>query len=98
MRGTEISQTVRAKVYARDSWEDTPCCVFCGRPWPEVHHYVERSRGGLGIEENLVCLCTLCHKKLHQGDENIKDYARAYLQDKYADWEESALIARKGEK
>lgn len=98
MRGTEISPKVRARVYQRDSWDDTPCCIFCGRPWPEVHHYVERSRGGLGIEENLVCLCTQCHTNLHGGDEDIKRYARAYLQDKYPNWNEKALIAGKGEK
>ena len=98
MQGTQIDPDVREAVYARDSWEETPCCIYCGRPYPEVHHYVERSRGGLGIEENLVCLCTTCHKKLHGGDKYIKLYAKAYLEDKYPGWDEKSLVAKKGEK
>lgn len=97
MQKTEISPEVRAVVYKRDSWEETPCCVFCGRPYPEVHHYVERSRGGMGVEQNLICLCPSCHRKLHNGDRNIKVFCKAYLEDKYEGWEENAQIVQKGE-
>lgn len=100
MQRTEISREVRQKVYQRDSWEDTVCCVFCGKPFtrdfrPEVHHYVERSRGGMGIEQNLVCLCASCHKKLHNGDQRIKEYVKMYLESKYEDWDEKSLIVTK---
>lgn len=93
---TGISERVRARVYARDSWEECPCCIVCGRPYPQVHHYIERSRGGLGIEENLVCLCAGCHAKLHQ--EAYKDmtaFVREYLKNHYEDWDEKKLIYRK---
>lgn len=94
---THISQEVREKVYQRDSWEDCPCCVYCGKPrGVEVHHFIERSRGGLGIEENLVCLCKACHTKVHQGDTDIQNFLRAYLSDFYEGWNEKSLIARKG--
>lgn len=93
---THISQEVRDRVYERDSWEDCPCCVYCGKPRGiEVHHFIERSRGGKGIEENLVCLCKQCHTKIHQGDTDLQNFIRAYLSDNYEGWNEEMLIARK---
>ena len=95
---TGIDDRVRDAVLKRDSWEDTPCCVCCGSPHNiELHHYVERSRGGLGREQNLICLCHKCHTKLHEGDEQVKEYCKAYLKDCYKGWSESKQIARKGE-
>ena len=98
MQRTEISPEIRRKVYERDSWEETPCCIYCGKQRPEVHHYVERSRGGMGIPENLVCLCYECHRRLHNGDTHIKRYCRSYLESKYEDWNENDVIVRKGDK
>lgn len=96
VRGTEITPSVRNMVYERDSYDDHPCCVWCGNPYVEVHHYIERSRGGKGIEENLVCLCKRCHARLHDtADEEIKGFIRDYLKEQYDGWNEEALIARK---
>lgn len=93
---THISQEVRDRVYERDSYEDWPCCIFCGRPRGiEVHHFIERSRGGKGVEENLVCLCKKCHTKVHQGDTDLQNFIREYLSSHYEDWSEESLIARK---
>lgn len=93
---THISQEVRDRVYERDSYEDWPCCIFCGRPRGiEVHHFIERSRGGKGVEENLVCLCKKCHTKVHQGDTELQNFIREYLSSHYEDWNEETLIARK---
>ena len=93
---THVSQDVREKVYERDSYDGWPCCIFCGHPRGiEVHHFIERSRGGRGIEENLVCLCKKCHTKIHQGDTDIQNYIRSYLSEHYEDWDEQSLIARK---
>ena len=98
MRGTGISKSVRQKVYERDSWDGAACCVYCGRPYPEIHHYIERSRGGLGIEENLVCLCTVCHKQLHDtGDKRIKRFIKEYLQEHYEGWAEESLTGGKND-
>lgn len=94
---TAIPNDVRYKVYERDSYDGCPCCIWCGKPkYIQVHHYIERSRGGLGIEENLVCLCNQCHSALHKGNKDIEAYVRIYLSTKYSDWKEDALIARKG--
>lgn len=98
MQGTEISEKVRQEVYKRDSWDGTPCCIRCGRPYPQVHHYIERSRGGLGIEENLVCLCYKCHGELHNKNyREMSDFVREYLINHYEDWDERKLIRRKYE-
>lgn len=93
---TGISEQVRKRVYARDSFDDWPCCIRCGSPYHiEIHHFVERSRGGMGIEENLVCLCAYCHSKLHNGDRSVRDFCEEYLKAEYPGWEESKVIYRR---
>lgn len=93
---THIPKDVRDRVYERDSYDGCPCCTWCGRPkYVEVHHFIERSRGGKGIEENLVCLCKQCHTKIHQGDTDLQNFVRDYLSEHYEGWNEEMLIARK---
>lgn len=93
---TEIPINVRQRVYDRDSWDGAPCCIICGKPYPQVHHYVERSRGGLGIEENLVCLCASCHGKADGPQRTlIANHIRQYLMNKYPNWDESKLVKEK---
>lgn len=45
--------------------EQNFCCASCGesRYKLEVHHRVPRSRGGANNRENIVGLCTKCHKE-----------------------------------
>lgn len=38
------------------------CCEVCGAPYPETHHIIFRSQGGLNIEWNYKDLCALHHK------------------------------------
>ena len=99
MQKTAISNRTRQKVLERDSYDGAPCCIYCGSPYGiEIHHFVERSRGGMGVEENLVCLCSRCHRKLHDTESaEIKDFIRAYLSCRYEDWAEGKQIVRKYE-
>lgn len=93
---TAIPDEVRTRVYTRDSWDGCPCCVKCGRPYPQIHHFIERSRGGLGIEQNLVCLCADCHRYLHDKDyTGMTEFVRQYLKSKYPDWDETKLVKEK---
>lgn len=57
-----ISPAVKRAVAERDGG----ICVVCGRNvgLPEGH-YIPRSKMGLGIEENIVCICPECHDKQH---------------------------------
>ena len=64
-RACDISQKVKAAVWERDGG----CCVICGRrdtAAPNAH-YIRRSRGGLGIAENIVTLCAECHRRQDNG-------------------------------
>ena len=93
---TEINSKVRERVKKRDSWEGANCCIYCGSPHGiQVHHFIERSRGGMGIEQNLVSLCYRCHAKLHGGDTEIKNFCWEYLHERYPDYTERDLIYRK---
>lgn len=93
---TSISPEVREAVWRRDRGR----CVLCGStkagPWC---HYIPRSRGGLGIEENIVTLCEYHHRILDQGHGSDRCTARqdirAYLQALYPGWSETNLIYRK---
>lgn len=58
---------LRMKVLARDDYR----CVICGRRprdyidlQLDVHHLIPRRMGGPTAEENLVTLCSTCHKGL----------------------------------
>jgi 5-methylcytosine-specific restriction endonuclease McrA len=50
-------------VLARDGWR----CQLCGSPMHlQVHHRQLRSHSGDDTEENLITLCTECHRRIHR--------------------------------
>ena len=83
----EISEKNRKAVLERDSIDGCPCCIYCGKPFPNggahLHHVKRRSQGGPGVVENLVTLCWKCHAELHNGDMDIQRYCEKYLHEKY---------------
>lgn len=101
-KSTDIPMSVKKKVFERDNG----CCVICGNNYNVMPnaHYIPRSKGGLGIEENIVTLCTeltpnKCHRKYDFGtkeqQEKIHDSIKKYLQSKYEDWDEDKLVYKK---
>ena len=53
---------LRNVVLLRDGWR----CQACGGMANlEVHHQQFRSRHGSDIADNLITLCTICHRSLH---------------------------------
>jgi hypothetical protein len=95
-KATAISMTVRKNVYARDQF-----CIFCGRSDRlEAMHFIPRSKGGLGIEENLAMGCLWCHGLL---DQSVNRPAmlvefRRHLDSFYPEFTDDMRVYRKGEK
>lgn len=101
-KATDISMSVKKKVWERDKGR----CVLCGNycnVMPNAH-FIPRSKGGLGIEENIITLCTeltpnKCHRRYDFGTreerEEIKEYLREYLKSKYPNWNEEDLYYKK---
>ena len=92
-KATDIPQSVKIIVYARDDG----MCIFCGRPGLPNAHFIARSQGGLGIEENIITACPVCHEKLDNSParRRMKSIAAEYLKDKYPEWDERKLVYQK---
>lgn len=101
-KATDISQKVKKIVFERDGGQ----CVVCGNSYNVMPnaHYISRSKGGLGIEQNVVTLCTeftqnKCHRKYDFGTyeerNKIKKIIHDYLKSKYKNWNEEDLIYKK---
>lgn len=90
-----ITDEARKAVYRRDNGR----CVFCHRPGNPEAHYIPRSKGGLGIEKNILTLCRECHRRYDQGTANERNWMRSvfrdYLKGQYQDWDEDKLIYHK---
>lgn len=103
-KACDITKAVKDKVWERDNGR----CVVCDNRYNVMPnaHYISRAHGGLGIEENIVTLCTnLTENKCHHFFDNgtaeerkvIGDKIRNHLQNHYPNWDESKLIYRKWE-
>ena len=92
-KALEIPPKVKKAVYERDNG----ACIWCARQGQPNAHYIPRSRGGLGIEENILTLCWECHLKYDQSGERAKmgEFFKEYLKNKYPDWDEEKLIYKK---
>lgn len=92
-KALEIPRNVKITVFERDNER----CILCGgRGLPEAH-FIPRSKGGLGIEQNIVTLCRECHRRYDQTTDrpNIREFLRQYLMKKYPEWDEQNLYYRK---
>lgn len=99
-----IPPAVKKAVAQRDSVDGWPCCIYCGTPAPTDHptayscaHYIARSQGGLGIEENILTLCPKCHGRYDATEhrEEMRRLFRLYLEVKYKNWQEENLTYQK---
>ena len=83
-KATRIPTEVKEKVFMRDRGK----CVVCGEPGVPNAHYIRRSQGGLGIEENIVTLCPKCHHDFDNGfkREQIGAWISEYLEKWYPDF------------
>lgn len=93
-RACQISTKVKQKVRERDN----DVCVLCGSPYGEPNaHYIARSHGGLGVEENTLTLCYKCHTAYDNSANRrcIKEILKNHLRKHYPDWDEERLVYRK---
>lgn len=98
-RCTAIPKAVKVRVYERDGGK----CLFCGRNVDvscACAHYIARSHGGLGIDENILTLCGWCHEKFDNSPyrQEMKRLFGNYLKSRYPEWDESKLTYKKGMK
>ena len=91
-KATDIPKKVKEAVLKRDGGR---CINKCGRPGIPNAHYIRRSQNGLGIEQNVVCLCIQCHHDYDNGfkREEIGNNIKNYLKSIYGDsWNEKDLV------
>lgn len=93
-KATSITPAVRRVVEERDEH----CCIFCGRVGRGEGHFIKRSQGGLGIEENIITVCRECHHQMDDGlaRELYLIKAENYLKGIYPGWNKEALVYKKG--
>lgn len=98
-KATDISMPVKRKVWERDNG----CCVICGNNYNVMPnaHYIPRSKGGLGIEQNIFTACTRltkndCHYRFDNGTRKEKEILRKVVKDYfvsiYPGWGEDKLF------
>lgn len=99
-KNTDITQKVKEKVFERDNG----CCVICGNNYNVMpnSHYIRRSQGGLGIEQNIFTACTrLTKNDCHYRYDNNKctqeeiDRVINHFKECYPNWNEEELVYRK---
>jgi 5-methylcytosine-specific restriction endonuclease McrA len=95
-KACDISQKVKEIVWERDNHQ----CIICGnRHAMPNSHFIRRSQGGLGTEENIVTMCYLCHQMYDQyiDRKNMESYIEQYLRSKYPNWDREKLFYKKWE-
>ena len=102
-KACDIPQSVKKRVFIRDNG----MCVVCHNRYNVMPngHYIPRSKGGLGIVENIVTLCTeltenKCHSRFDKGTKEERDelgfIIKTYLKSKHPNWDEEKLVYKKG--
>ena len=93
-KACDISKKVKDIVWKRDGGK----CIVCGNHEAMPNsHFIRRSQGGLGIEENIVTMCHRCHMMYDQGIDRkaIEAHTERYLKSKYPDWDRNNLTYKK---
>lgn len=93
-KATSIPPQVKSIVWRRDFGK----CVICGSHYGGPHcHFIRRSQGGLGIEENIWTGCEKCHREFDSEavDGPMHQYMEKYLKAWYPEWDKSKLVYQK---
>lgn len=94
-RALDIPKKVKECVWERDGGH----CIICGSCHAAPNaHYIARSQGGLGIEQNVVTLCDACHREYDNSEhrKELRVMIRNYLMAKHPGFDEADNYYRKG--
>lgn len=93
-KATSIPIEVKKTVFRRDKRRCVLCGSFAGAPHC---HYIRRSQGGLGIEENIWTGCDACHTAFDAEATTgaLHQEVREHLRRQYPGWDERDLIYHK---
>lgn len=93
-KATAIPLEVKKAVFSRDRRRCVLCGSFAGGPHC---HYIRRSQGGLGIEENIWTGCDSCHTAFDSEptDGPLHQEVEVYLSKMYPGWGKSKLVYHK---
>lgn len=89
-----IPPEVKERVWHRDHER----CIICGsRDAAPVAHFIPRSHGGLGVEQNIVTLCGVCHYNYDNTTLRrvLREVIKEYLKGEYPNWDEKNLYYKK---
>lgn len=92
-KALSIPPEVKQAVYERDEGS----CVICGRAGSPNAHFIARSQGGLGIEENIVTLCPDCHRDYDNSEKRsfYRELIREHLDEFYPDITDEDRVYKK---
>lgn len=105
-KALQFDQKTRDKIFDRDG-----ACIFCRMFYHmpkkpifeltilDLMHIVNKSQGGLGIEQNGVCGCRYHHSLLDNGNKGLRsemlEIIEDYMKEIYPGWTRDSLIYRK---
>lgn len=100
----QFSTKTRKKIRERDN----NACIFCTMGYPakdatwidlqpaDIMHYIPRSQGGLGIEQNGAVGCRYHHSLMDNGNKGLRPDMlmrfENYLRNIYPGWDKKDLI------
>lgn len=88
-----IPPSVKLTVFDRDKGK----CVICGRNGDPCAHFIPRSHGGLGIEQNIVTLCRDCHRDYDNSYKRpfYREIIREHLEEFYPNFSDEDRVYKK---
>lgn len=93
-KAVDITKDVKEIVWQRDGER----CIFCGthEAMPNAH-IVPRSKGGLGVANNIVTLCMKCHFEMDQTEKRgeMLERAKEYIRQFDPEWTEESVTYSK---
>ena len=105
-KALQFSNQIKQKIAERDQY-----CIFCKFYYHmhskddfsyhihDIMHIVNKSQGGLGIEENGVLGCRYHHHLLDNGNKGLRaemiEILESYLKNIYPGWDREKLVYKK---